>query len=137
MRDEDVVAFGFRDEAQARSFGSPAIPRTIRGFNVERVRKLGIRAAAREALQRLKNAPEGFWIHFDVDVPDNDSMPAADNDVPGGLSFGEVEETLRAMTFSGRAAGMNVTIFNPTIDPDGSLAQKIVDSIVGGVQGIR
>jgi arginase len=34
---------------------------------------------------------------------------------------------------SGRAVGLSLTIFNPLLDQDGSLAQALVDCLVAGL----
>jgi arginase len=44
--------------------------------------------------------------------------------LPGGLSWAEVETVLR--TALPRAAGMEITIFNPALDPDGAIATALV-----------
>lgn len=36
---------------------------------------------------------------------------------------------------SGKAVGMDITIFNPKLDLDGSIARKLVSSIVAGLAG--
>ena len=43
------------------------------------------------------------------------------------LSFGELVSALRRLIQTGKALGMNVTIFNPTLDWDGSLTKKLVE----------
>lgn len=130
--DDDVVAFGFRDEAQARSNGSPVISQTICCYNLQRCYELSIDVAVAKALRHLEKVPSGFWIHFDVDVLDNDRMPAADNDIPGGLTFEEATRILRMVFAPGRAVGMDVTIFNPTLDPGGNLVRSVVNVLVDG-----
>jgi arginase len=34
---------------------------------------------------------------------------------------------------SGQAVGITVTIFNPRLDPDGSIARKFTQSIIAGL----
>jgi len=137
VTDEDIVAFGYRDEEQARGNNSPALPPTIKSYNLREVRRLGIKNAVQSAIRYLEKDSNKFWLHFDVDVLDNDLMPAADNDVPGGLSFEEVKEILFTVISSGNVIGMNVTIFNPKLDSDGSLAKEIVDIITYSLRGIK
>ena len=42
VRDEDVVAFGFRDEWEAQSYGSPPLAEKIKAIGLEEVRRLGL-----------------------------------------------------------------------------------------------
>jgi arginase len=65
-------------------------------------------------------------------------MPAVDYRLDGGLSLPELSELLKIITAPGRAIGMDITIFNPNLDFDGSIARKFVTSIVEGlVQAFR
>ena len=57
-------------------------------------------------------------------------MPAVDYRMPGGLSWEELATTLQVAMASGRAIGLNVTIFNPVLDADGSIAAAFVDALV-------
>jgi arginase len=60
-------------------------------------------------------------------------MPAVDYRLPGGLSWDELTAVLGVSVASDRAAGMEVTIFNPTLDPDGRIARALVDALVAGL----
>jgi hypothetical protein len=42
---------------------------------------------------------------------------------------------LRTAIGSGRAAGINVTIFNPNLDPNRSLARNLVGCLIQGLRG--
>jgi arginase len=57
-------------------------------------------------------------------------MPAVDYRVPDGLSVQELDAILRAALDSGRAMGIEVTIFNPRIDQDGGIARSLVRTLV-------
>jgi arginase len=54
--------------------------------------------------------------------------------MPDGLQFDELSAVLGLLLGTGRAVGMTITIFNPLLDTDGTLAQRFVDSIVVGLQ---
>jgi arginase len=60
-------------------------------------------------------------------------MPSVDYRLGGGLSFSELSDLLRILFTSRRAVGMSITIFNPSMDSDGSIARKFVSSIVAGL----
>ena len=42
-----------------------------------------------------KLSVNGFWIHFDTDVIEDESNPAVDYRLPGGLSFAQCEFLLK------------------------------------------
>jgi arginase len=135
VQDEDIVAFGYRDTAEQGAHGSQDIRETaIHTFDLAQVRALGSATAAQQALERLqKNQLDGFWIHLDADVLDDGLMPAVDYRLPGGLQWDELSALLRILMASGQAVGITITIFNPRLDPDGSIAHTFTRSIVAGL----
>jgi arginase len=67
-------------------------------------------------------------------VLDNEVMPAVDSPQPGGLSRNELVEMLRVLLGSKLAAGMEVTIFDPDLDPDGTIAATFADELVRAIR---
>lgn len=135
VRDEDIIAFGYRDTEEQKEHGSQDIRATsINAFDLEQVRALGIIPAARQAIERLqKNQLDGFWIHLDADVLDDAIMPAVDYRLPGGLGWDEITTLLEIVMASGQAVGLTITIFNPKLDSDGSIASKFTESLITGL----
>jgi arginase len=131
VRDEDVVVFGFRDAEEQANYGSQPLAPGIRAIDLAEVRRRGIDAAVSDAIGHLtrSRAPEKFWIHLDADVLDDAIMPAVDYRIPGGLSWEELGVTLRAAMRSRRAVGLEVTIYNPTLDPDGQAGRGLAETI--------
>ena len=88
------------------------------------VRAAGARAAAAHALVHLTrpDAPYHSRVHVDADVLDDTVMPAVDYRQPGGLSADELATILAAALATGRVAGVDVTIYNPALDPAGTSA---------------
>ena len=136
VRDDDIVAFGFRDAEESREYGSQDIRETaIHALELEEVRELGAAAAAEQAVGILRrNNVEGFWIHIDADVLDEAVMPAVEYHLAGGLSWDELSATLRVLMATGQAVGVNVGIFNPAMDADGSIARGLVSCLVAGLR---
>ncbi len=103
-------------------------------FDLSDVKKLRIIAASSLATKSLlKKELDGFWIHLDADVLDDEVMPAVDYRLVDGLSFSDVSELLRILISTRCAVGMTITIFNPHLDLDGSIANEFVSSIVSGL----
>jgi arginase len=134
VREEDAVLFAFRDAELAAAEGSQRLPATLSAIDLKTARERGVEEMARVALAHLTRAdgPAGFWIHLDVDVLDDAVMPAVDYRLPDGLSWTELTTVLR-VALSGHAIGLDVTIFNPLLDPDGRLAAGLVDALVAGL----
>jgi arginase len=131
VRDEDVVLFGTRDAEQAEHYGSQAVPDALCTIDLDEIRRLGIDRAARAAVAHLdRDDLDGLWIHCDVDALDDAIMPAVDYRMPGGLTWEELTIALGTAIASGRAVGLELTIFNPRLDPDGAIASNLVEAIV-------
>lgn len=94
--------------------------------------------SAHEAVRHLtrQHGPsDGFWIHLDADVLDDVIMPAVDYRLPGGLSWAELASVLRIATDSGRAVGIEITIYNPKLDPDGTSGKGLTATVVKALTG--
>jgi arginase len=135
VQDEDIIAFGYRDAEEQKAYDSQDIRETsIKAFDLEQVRALGIAIVAKQAIESLhKNQVNGFWIHLDADVLNDAVMPAVDYRLKGGLYWDELTVLLRALMASGQAVGLTISIFNPKLDPDSSIANKFTQSIIAGL----
>lgn len=134
LRDEDVVAFAFRDADEAAQAGMQPLPPRLHAIDLDGVRARGAAAAARQAVDRLTGGTRaGFWIHLDADVLDDAIMPAVDYRLPGGLSWEELESVLRTALSDPRAVGFDVTIFNPRLDLDGTIAVRLAECLRRGL----
>jgi arginase len=139
VREEDIVAFGYRDVEEQREHGSQDIRDTaIHVYPLDEVRRATAAVAAGTAVKVLRESGvEGIWIHLDADVLDDRIMPAVDYRLPGGLSWEELSATLRVLMETGKAVGLNLGIFNPALDPDGTIARRLVDCLVEGLMSSR
>jgi len=136
VRDEDVAVIGYRDAEEAARFGSRDVRESrMHLFDLNRTQDLGVRTAVEQAVGAvLGNTVEGFWIHCDADVLDDAVMPAVDFRLPGGgLQEADLAELLRVATTSRRAVGLDVTVYNPRLDKDGSAARVLVAALVAGL----
>ena len=134
VRDEDAVAFAFRDAEEQASYGSQPLPPNLRAFDLATVHARGVENAAREAVDHLtRDGLDGFFIHVDADCLDDAIMPAVDYRIPDGLSWDELVKTLQIAVASGRVVGLEIAIYNPSLDTDGSAGRGLVDALVRGL----
>ena len=135
IRAEDAVIMGFRDAEEQAQDGSQPLPGTLLALDLAAVREAGALAAAERAVAHLArpDAPEHFWVHFDADVLDDAVMPAVDYRQPGGLSPDEVATVLAVAVATGRVAGVEVTIYNPALDPDGTARAALTGALLRGL----
>lgn len=134
--EEDVILFGERDAEIAQHEGSQdvRIISQIAAHDLASIRQLGVKKAASTLLdQLLRKSLDGFWIHLDVDVLNDDIMPAVDYRMPDGLSFAQLTDVLQVLIASPKAIGIDITIFNPKLDSDGSIAQALTQALVAGL----
>ena len=129
--DKNVIHVGQRDWEETQKYGSQDIKNTaIQCYDLAMIRAEGISNTTAKLKRYLDALPvDGLWIHFDTDVLSDNINPAVDYRIPGGLAFAEAETIIRAVLDTGRAAGISVTIFNPSLDKDGTIAKKITDSL--------
>jgi arginase len=132
VRAEDVALAGYRVLDDNDRFGTEHVRDSgITVLDYGEVRAGTIRPILDRALATVtRPGLQGFWVHLDVDVLDDAIMPAVDYRHPGGLSWGEAAQLLQGLLGSPDARGLNVTIFNPNLDPDGNIARQLCDLIV-------
>jgi arginase len=137
VRDDDVAVFACRDAADRERRGCQPLPAGLLVVDRDRARQLGAAAAAREAVAFLtrEDGPEGFWIHLDADVFDETLMQAVDDPRPNGLAWDDVVAALRVAIASGRAVGLQVAIYNPDIDTDGSNGRGLAATVRQALAG--
>ena len=128
VRDGDVVALGEREDYPSW--------RDIHGteicvMDLPTLREIGFARAAERAVERLRaSGVEGYWVHLDADVLDDGLMPAVDSRQPDGMSYSELVELMGPLLRSGLAVGMELTIFDPELDPTGEIAEAFTAAIV-------
>jgi arginase len=49
--------------------------------------------------------------------------------LPGGLYWDELERALRVAMASGKAVGIEITIYNPSLDGDGSAGRGLLETL--------
>jgi arginase len=135
--DDDIIVFGYRDAEQSMSYGSNNVRNTnMQILDLSDIRNLGIKKATSLAVSNFLTSEDlpGFWIHLDADVLDDRIMSAVDYRLGnGGLEFSELSYILKTLTSSQKAIGITITIYNPNLDPSGSIAKNFVSCIVAGL----
>jgi len=125
MGDEDVVVLGIRERDGIDDS-------SIRVIDYARLCRGDLEGIVREAALALAAMP--VWLHFDVDVLDEDLMPVLFPAGPG-LTFEQAEVVLRALLKSGRVIGMDVSCFHPNLDLAGTATIGLVGlltKVLGG-----
>jgi arginase len=132
VRPADVVLIGRRDHEEPW-YGHDALRASaILDLPDAAVRERGAAATADVAIERL-DRPEigGFWIHLDADVIDPSVLPAVDSPTPGGLELDQLVELLTPLVHHPRSLGMELTIYDPGLDPDRTSAARLASLLAG------
>jgi arginase len=98
---------------------------------LSRVREQGVQVAATQAVAHF--AGREFWVHPDADVLDPQHMLAVDSPDPGGMSPDELRSNLKVALAARNCIGMQVTIYDPTLDDTGDGAVLLVDLLAESV----
>ena len=102
----------------------------------------GAADVAAAALKRLTSPgsggeSRGFWIHLDADVINPTVMAAVDSPEPGGPTIEELVDLLTPLVRHPRALGLELTIYDPGLDPDRSCAARLVSLLGNVLFGVR
>lgn len=125
VRPEHVALIGFRglDPGERRPLGDLGL-----ALPADAARRLGMRTAAALALDGVGNEDGPILVHLDVDVVDPLEMPAkAVITEAAALSLAEVSDLVTAFLASPRVVAIEVVEYDPSADPEGVHARKIVD----------
>ena len=123
-----LALLGQRDRDEAVEYGS-VLPEDA-GLDPELtpagLRERGVAATGAAVRDQLIGSAGRFWVHFDVDVLDEQAFPATDYLMPGGLSRDEVADLMRPLLASPALAGLSLACYNPAKDADGDGARYLV-----------
>ncbi len=126
IEDRHVVQIGERDELEPDYDYWDVNDTEIRRLPVRSVLAAGVDETVRLALAPQGGEVRPLWLHVDLDVLDQTVMPAVDSPGSPGLDYAALGALLSGLLRSRRVMGMNVTIYDPDLDPDGVHAAGIV-----------
>jgi arginase len=142
VRAQDVVLIGRRDAGEPW-YGHAALAASlILDIPGAALSERGIANVAAATLKRLTSPgsseePHGFWIHLDADVINPTVMPAVDSPTPGGPTIEELADLLTPLVRHPQALGLELTIYDPGLDPDRSCAARLVSLLENVLLGVR
>ncbi|RWA67000.1 MAG: arginase family protein [Mesorhizobium sp.] len=132
VADEAVMQIGER-ESHDPDFAWPDINATaITRIDVFAVRELGAVGVLEKTRAVLARADCPYWLHLDVDVLDQRVMPAVDSPGSPGIDPDDLVAILSPLAKDQRCIGMDMTIYDPDLDPSGELARMLV-SLLGRI----
>lgn len=126
LGEDHVIQIGERENRDADYAWHDIEATEITLVDVFAARELGAAGVLAKAEPVLARGGR-HWLHFDVDALDQSFMPAVDSPGSPGIDPGELAAILGALVARPGCVGMNVTIFDPDLDPAGALAAWLVN----------
>jgi arginase len=130
--DEDVIQVGERDTGSPDFVGYFADIQSTRmtRITMQELFAAGVDATGRRLLDHLQERQlSNVWLHVDLDILDQTYLPAVDSPGSPGLGYEDLSQMVGGILASGRVAGMNITIYDPGLDPGLRCAPKIVEAL--------
>jgi arginase len=139
VADENVIHIGQRDWDETKRYGSEDIRETaMKCLSNDEIKLLGKDRVIDQLLVWVNIlGVDGFWMHLDADVLSDEVNPAVDYRIPGGMTFDVLEEILGSLLASGKMVGLSVTILNPKLDKNGSIAGGLTDCLGAAFRSLR
>ncbi|MEU1785054.1 arginase family protein [Streptomyces sparsogenes] len=121
VADEDVIQIGDREHQE-----TPPVTR----FTAQEIQQTGIAPLGERVISRLEQRGlDRVWLHLDLDVLDERVLPAVDSPGRPGLDFSQLSHLISTLADTGRVAGLDVTVYDPELDPDSAYAAPIADCL--------
>ncbi len=137
IKEENVFCVGNR-ELSPEWYVNAIIQSDIHYYDLSSLRSKRIAWIAKGFLRMIADKKlDGFWIHFDVDVLNNDIMPCVDSPQEDGLSYEELKSVLDPLMRSEKFAGIDITIFDPTLDKEGVYAKRFAKEMGDILQSLQ
>ncbi|HEY6976379.1 MAG TPA: arginase family protein [Chitinophagaceae bacterium] len=129
IQEENVYCCGNR-ETDVIWYVNAIVESDINYYNLSMLRSEGMSSISKNFLTMIESKKlDGFWIHFDVDVLNDEIMPCVDSRQEDGLSYDELRQTLTPLISSPLFVGIDVTIFDPTLDKDGHYIKQFATEL--------
>ena len=129
FEEKNVFCVGNREYDPA--YVRPILESDIQYFDLKKLRSNGLTKTANQFLEFIQEGNlDGFFIHLDVDVLNDKIMPAVDSREIDGLTYKELKELLTPLLLSKKAVGIEITILDPNLDPDGKYTVEFINNFV-------
>lgn len=129
FKEKNVFCVGNREYDQ--KYVHPILQTNIKYFDLKMLRANGLKNTAHQFLDLVQvQELEGFFIHIDVDVLNDNIMPAVDSREMDGLTYKEFSEILEPLLSSKQAVGLEITILDPDLDKEGKYTAEFVKNFI-------
>lgn len=128
--EENIYCAG-NAETDDEEYVQQIINSDIHYFDLYELRKNGFGKTAEDFLQMINSkALDGFFIHLDVDVLNDELMPAVDSRMEDGIDYDNLKQILKPLVHSPLCFGIEITVLDPDYDKDGIYTQPFVKNLI-------
>lgn len=129
FEEKNVFCVGNRE--YDKNYIRPILESDISYFDLKKLRANGVENTAEQFLKLVQEQDlDGFFIYLDVDVLNDNVMPADDSREIDGLSYKEFSGLLKPLFLSEKAVGIEITILDPNLDRDGKYTIEFVKNFI-------
>lgn len=125
IKKENVCMLGPRDKKTIQDYAIESLMEQTVFYNDLSIKNQNLDVLLGSQITKMRSQVNRWWLHVDLDVLDTNSMPAVDYPQPGGISWNMLER-LTIPLLSNECVGLNVTIYNPDLDPTAKYAKHII-----------
>jgi arginase len=134
VNDDDVIQIGDREPAET---GHGSLDPPIAQMPVQDVLQAGVAEVSDRVIWHMRRQGlDRVWLHVDLDVLDRTALPAVDTPGQPGLTFDQLGQLLSRFIGTGRVVGLDVTIYDPELDPASEYAPQIVDCLASALAAL-
>jgi len=111
-----IAQIGLQPFANTRRMHDKATAAGIAVYSMADIRRSGIEAVVRAALQRLSERCEAIYVDFDIDVIARAEAPGAPGARPWGMPAGDFFAAARMIAAHPKVRAVDLTEFDPALD---------------------
>ncbi|WP_345988010.1 arginase family protein [Chryseobacterium sp. Chry.R1] len=127
--EENIFCVG-NAETDDEDYVNQVINSSVHYYDLESLRKNGFSKTAEDFLKMVQQKGlDGFFIHFDVDVLNDQIMPAVDSRTEDGIDYNNLREILTPLIENDQCFGIEITILDPDYDKQGVYTKAFVENL--------
>ncbi|WBV57784.1 arginase family protein [Chryseobacterium daecheongense] len=127
--EENIFCVG-NAETDDEDYVNQVINSGVHYYDLESLRKNGFSKTAEDFLKMVQQKGlDGFFIHFDVDVLNDQIMPAVDSRTEDGIDYNNLREILTPLIENDQCFGIEITILDPDYDKQGVYTKAFVENL--------
>ncbi|MDM1348658.1 arginase family protein [Myroides marinus] len=127
---EEEMVFCVGNREYDLEYERPIIESNVTYYPLNQLRDYGLDNVTTDFLNIVEQQElDGFFIHLDVDVLNDQIMPAVDCRQEDGLSYEELKQILIPLIKAEKCIGVEITILDPDLDSTGVYTKEFIQNM--------